>query len=152
MFITQNQIPFNHHIVEPLYPLLPSPQPPFLLVTNILLSVYVVLLLFILFVYLLLSAYIPHVSEIIWFLSFSSDLFHLAKYCQEPFMLPQMAVFQFFFWLSSIPLHIHIMHSLSNHLSRDISVVSMPWLSWIRGVVLIRIQAVNKHKSWGGLL
>ena len=64
--------------------------------------------------------YIPHMSEIIWFLAFS-DLVHLAWYLQGPSMLLQMAVFlrkkeqsqrQHTTWLQIIPQSNDIQNSM----------------------------------------
>ena len=50
---------------------------------------------------------IPHMSEIIWYLSFSG-LFHLAQYNLVPFTSLQMARFHSFWWLSNIPLYTYL--------------------------------------------
>ena len=56
---------------------------------------------------------------------FLSDLFCLAQYSPDPFVLSQIAVFHCFLWLSSIPLYICTTISLFNPLSKDILVVPM---------------------------
>ena len=69
--------------------------------------------------------YIPHMREIIWFLTFS-DLLRWAEYSQGPPMLLQRAAFHPFLWLSSVPLCV-CTASLSGPLSKDTLVVSMSW-------------------------
>ena len=48
-----------------------------------------------------------------------SDLFYLAQYPLDPFMLSQMARFHSFLWPSNIPLYTCTTSSLSIHLSMD---------------------------------
>lgn len=55
----------------------------------------------------------------------------LAWYCQDPSRLSQMAVFHLFSWLSSVPPYIDTTSSLSNHLARNTSVVSMSLPPWV---------------------
>ena len=63
----------------------------------------------------------PHISEIMQYLSALFDLFHLALYALSPFKLPQMARSQFFFLRpSNIPLYMYdiffIHSSVDGHL------------------------------------
>ena len=94
----------------PVYTLHPTPQ------TTHLFSIPVSLLLFCYITSCIFQ--IPHVSDIMQYLSLS-DLFHLAEYPLGPSMLLQMAEFHSFLWLSSIPLYISTMFSLSIHLLMD---------------------------------
>ena len=82
------------------------------------------------FVHLLLSFYIPHAHEIIWYLT-SSDLFCLIRYSQDLSMLLQVSVFPLPSWLSSISRCIWTTSSLSSHLLKDNSIVFTSWPSWI---------------------
>ena len=58
---------------------------------------------------------------------FSSGLFCLAWYSEDLSTLTQMAVFHPFLWLNSISWYTCTMTSLSNHLSKDTSIVFMSW-------------------------
>lgn len=66
---------------------------------------------------------IPHISEVIWFLAFLTELFHLASYSGGPSRLSQMTVFRLFYWLSCMPLYICNTSSVSSLLSKDTLVV-----------------------------
>ena len=69
----------------------------------------------------------PHMNEVIWYLSFSDDLFHLAQYTLVSSMLLQMARFHSF-WLPS-NCCIYIYHIFFIHLSvEDIWALSIHWL------------------------
>ena len=93
IFTTQNQIFFSHHIFDLLYHLI-SLHSPLLLVTSIQLSVFISFSLSCLFIGRF-PFYFPHMSEIIWFLTFSVWLILLPWYSQDPSMLVQMAEFIF---------------------------------------------------------
>ena len=68
--------------------------------------------------------YIPHISEIMWFFTFS-NLYHLAWYSQGS----SMAAFHLFLCQSYILLCI-CTTSLPSHLLRDTLVVSVSWSPW----------------------
>ena len=76
---------------------------------------------------------IPHVSDIIWYLSFSF-LFSIMIF--SSIYVAAIGIDSFFLWLNSIPLcvcvcvcvHIDTTFSLSTHLSVDIYVTATSWL------------------------
>ena len=113
--------PYDYSVTTSLYFLIPSPfsliHPPSTpLATVKMLSVSMSLFLFFLFNYFVI--YFPHLSEIIWHLSFS-DLFYWAQYPLGPSMSMQMARFHSFLWLSHISFvymhHFFTRSSLDGH-------------------------------------
>ena len=73
--------------------------------------------------------YIPHMSNIMWYFSFSFWLTSLSMIISSCIHVAANGIFPSFLWLSSIPLYI-CTTSLSIHLLMDIKVVSMSWLLW----------------------
>ena len=61
----------------------------------------------------------PHISDIIWYLSFSVWLTSLSMIISRSIPVAASGIISFFLWLSNIPLCICTTSSLSNHLSVD---------------------------------
>ena len=78
--------------------------------------------------------YLPHRSEIMWFLTFSSDLFRVEWYSPGLSTLSQVAVLHLFSRASSDPLYrctMEWMSSFCSPLLKDFLLVSMPWPPWV---------------------
>ena len=70
-----------------------------------------------------------------------------------PSILLHMVLFHFFWWLSSVPLCMCTISSLSIHLSVDIYVVSVSWLLWIvlqwtLGCIYLFKLVFSEHQEW----
>ena len=70
-----------------------------------------------------------------------------------PPILLHMVLFHFFWWLSSVPLCMCTISSLSIHLSVDIYVVSVSWLLWIvlqwtLGCIYLFKLVFSEHQEW----
>ena len=74
---------------------------------------------------------IPHVSDSIWYWSFSFWFISLSVIISSPILIAANGIFHSILWLSNIPLYIYTTPSLSIHLLMAIQVASVSWLLWI---------------------
>ena len=112
MLTTKSLVSTHHHRVDPHF-LLPTISSP--LRQSLLCSLYLSFwFCLVRFVHLLLLFYSPHMSEIIWYLSFSVISFGIVP--SRSIHVVSNDKILYFLWLSNIPLCINTTSSLSIHL------------------------------------
>ena len=93
----------------------------------------------------LIVFYLPHMSEIIWYLGFSIWIILLSKIPSRSIHVVTNVTISSFLWLSSIPLHIYKTSSLSIHLLMSTWVASKFWLFiiFLLGKINVQIWAIS---------